>query len=43
MPYLHDLVLLRLVDLPCEAAARQGVVDDELVGLEARLFEQFGT
>lgn len=41
--YLNDLVFLSLVDFPGEAAARQSVVDDEFVGLEARFFEKFGT
>lgn len=41
--YLNDLVFLRLVDFPGEAAARESVVDDEFVGFEARLFEKFGT
>lgn len=41
--YLNDLVLLSLVHFPGEAAASEGVVDDEFVGFEARLFEKFGT
>jgi hypothetical protein len=40
--HLHHLVLLSLVDFPSQTAARQSVVDDELIGLEARLLEQFG-
>ena len=41
--YLQDLVLLRLVDLPRQAAVGDGVVDDGLVGLGAGLLEQLGT
>ena len=41
--YLQDLVLLGLVDLPCQAAVGDGVVDDGLVGLGAGLLEQLGT
>lgn len=41
--YLNDLVFLRFVDFPGEAAARESVVDDEFVGFEAGLFEKFGT
>lgn len=40
---LDYLVLLCLVDLPSEAAARQSVVDDEFVGLEAWFLEEFWT
>lgn len=41
--YLHNLILLTLVDLSCEAAAWESIVDDELVGLETWLLEQFGS
>ena len=41
--YLNYLVFLCLVDLSRQAAARQSVVNDELVGLEARFFEKLRT
>lgn len=41
--YLKNAVLLRLVHLAGQAAVRQGVVDDELVGLGAGLLVQPGT
>ena len=37
---LYYLVFLRFVDLAGQAAAGDGVVDDRLVGLEARLLVQ---
>lgn len=36
--HLNDLVFLRFVDLSCQTAARDGIVDNELVGFEAWLF-----
>ena len=41
--YLNNLVLLGLINLAGQAAARESVVDDKLVGLEAGLFEEFWT
>lgn len=41
--YLNYLVFLGLVDLSSEAAARESVVDDEFVGLEAWFFEELWT
>lgn len=35
--FLYNLVFLRFVDLASQAAASDGIVDDELVGLKARL------
>lgn len=39
--FLNNLVFLRLVDLPCEAAARERVVNDEFIGLETWFLEEF--
>lgn len=36
--YLQDLVLLALIDLPCEAAVGQSVLDDVLVRLGTGFF-----
>lgn len=40
--HLYYLVFQGFVDLACQAAAGDGVVDDELVGLEAGLLVEFG-
>ena len=41
--YLNDLVLLGLINLASQTAARECIVDDKLVGLEAWLFEKLWT
>lgn len=40
MPYLQDLVLWPLIDLACEAAVGQGVLDDVLVRFGTGLLVQ---
>lgn len=41
--HLNYPVFLQLVDLPSQAASRQSVVNDELIGLEAGLFKELWT
>lgn len=38
--YLEDLVLLALIDLSCQAAVSQSILDDVFVRLGARLLVQ---
>lgn len=40
MAYLDNLVFLWFIDLASQAAASDSVMDDELVGLKARLLVQ---
>lgn len=38
--FLYNLVFLWFIDLASQAAASNGIMDDELIGLKARLFVQ---
>lgn len=40
MAYLYNLVFLWFIDLAGQAAASDSIMDDELVGLKARLLVQ---
>lgn len=40
MVYLYNLVFLWFIDLAGQAAAGDSIMDDELVGLKARLLVQ---
>jgi len=41
--YLYHLVFLCLVDLSSQAAARESIMNDKFVGLEAWFFEELWT
>lgn len=40
MPYLYNLVFLWFIDLAGQTAASDSIMDNELVGLKARLLVQ---